>query len=139
MSSTRTAKDDSVFHQSRYASAPEFERGLVASMVAKRTALLDAKADRELVWWVQYLSHLPGGLTSVAVDILEKYSHRLGTPAMLKMGNRKSGNYSAAEVAEIRQEIPREFCRRFPLRGETENDIEKISRHPFSIDSRINA
>jgi len=34
--STRTAKDASIFHQNRYASSPEFERGLMANLVAKR-------------------------------------------------------------------------------------------------------
>jgi hypothetical protein len=121
MSSTRTAKDDSAFHQSCYASSPEFERGLVANMVAKRCTVLDAKADRELIWFVQYLSHQPGGLEGVAADLLKIFSHRLGTPAMVRIGNQK--NYSAVEVAEIRQEIPHEMILNFPLRGETDSQI----------------
>ncbi len=125
MSSTRRAKDDSVFHQNRYASAPEFERGLVANLVAKRCALLDARADRELIWFVQFLSHQPGGMAAVAVELLQKYSHRLGTLVMMKSESQK--NFTAAEVAAIRQEIPRELRRGFPLRGETHEDIRAIS------------
>jgi len=125
MSSTRHAKDDSVFHQSRYASSPEFERGLIANLVAKRCAILDDKADCELVWFVQYLSHQDGGLAAVATELLKKYLHRLGTAAMLKSESQK--NFSAAEVAAIRQEIPRELRRRFPLRGETKSAISAIS------------
>jgi hypothetical protein len=120
MSSTRTAKDDSAFHQSCYASSPEFERGLVANMVAKRCTVLGAKADRELIWFVQHLSHQPGGIAAVATGLLEKFSHRLGTPAMLKSGKQVGQNYTAAEVAEIRWEIPRQSRRNFPLRGETQ-------------------
>jgi hypothetical protein len=125
MSSTRKAKDDSVFHQNRYASSPEFERGLVANLVAMRCAALDDKADRELVWFIQYLSHQPGGLKALAATLLEKYPHRLGTPAMVKTGDAR--NYNAGQVAEIRQEIPRELRSRFPLRGETKTEIQNFS------------
>src|ERR1035438_141503 len=126
MSSTRTAKDDSVFNQSRYASSPEFERGLIANLVAKRCALLTAKADRELIWFVQYLSHQPGGLAAVAADLIEQFSHRLGTPAMLKIGKQAGQKYKASEVAEIRWEIPRQSRRNFPLRGETESLMSEM-------------
>ncbi len=58
---TPNSKDNTVFHQARYASSQEFERGLIANLVAKRAALLDAKEDRELIWFVQYLSLLTPG------------------------------------------------------------------------------
>ena len=61
MSSTRHAADGS-FHQERYASVSEFQHGLVANLVAKRTAQSDIKADRQLIWFIQYLSLLSGGL-----------------------------------------------------------------------------
>ncbi len=118
--STRKAKDDSVFHQSRYASSTEYERGLIANLVAKRCALLDDKADRELVWFIQHLSHQDGGLAAVAADLVKKFPLRLGTQKMVEIGNRKSQNYNAAEVNEIRRQIPRELRRNFPLRGEVD-------------------
>jgi hypothetical protein len=71
---TRTAKDDSVFHQSRYASSPEFERGLLANLVAKRCALLDDKSEIELIWFIHFLSHQPGGLAAVSREVGPKFN-----------------------------------------------------------------
>jgi histone H3/H4 len=131
--STRTAKDNSIFHQNRYASSAEFERGLIANLVAKRCSTLDAKADRELIWFVQYLSHQPGSMAAVVGDLLAKFPHRLGTPAMVAAGKRAGQNFNADEVAEIRQEIPRKLRRRFPLRGETQSEICKTQSERNSI------
>ena len=84
MSSTRRAKGDSIFRQDRYASSPEVERGLIANLVARRCSVLTDKADRELVWFIQYLSHQAGGVVGIAADLVNKFSHRLGTPSMVK-------------------------------------------------------
>ncbi|MGA2028550.1 MAG: ATP-binding protein [Verrucomicrobiota bacterium] len=127
MSSTRTAKDNSVFHQARYASSPEFERGLIANLVAKRCALLDDKADRELIWFIQYLSHQAGGLAAVADDLIKNFSHRLGPPAMVKIGKLVGKTYTTDEVLKIRPEIPRELRGKYPLRGEIDREI--LRRH----------
>ena len=70
MSSTRTAKADSGYHQNRWASSTEFERGLIANLVAKRAAMLDDPADRELVWALQAFSHESGGLAAVAAALV---------------------------------------------------------------------
>lgn len=131
--STRTAKDDAVFNQSRYASSPEFERGLIANLVAKRCALLGAKADRELVWFVQYLSHQPGGLASVAAELIARFADRLGTATMAKFSKADAQNFSAAEIREIRLELPRQLRRRFLLRGETPSAISAISDSKFEL------
>ena len=72
MSSTRKAKDDTVFHQYRYASSPEFGRGLIANLVARRCSVLDSKADRELIWWLQYQSHQAGSIPVLAQDLTSK-------------------------------------------------------------------
>ncbi len=122
MSSTRKAKDDSVFHQNRYASSPEFERGLLANLVAKRCSAVDDAADRELIWFVQYLSHQPGGIAGVAQELIARFSHRLGTPAMIAAG-KKEGVYTTEEVLKIRAELPPILRDQFPLRGEANQQI----------------
>ncbi len=131
MSSTRTAKDDSVFYQNRYASRPEFERGLMANLVAKRCALIDDKTDRELIWFVQFLSNQAGGLAALAKDLIVRYPDRIGTPTMLKSGKTKAQNYSAEEIRAIRFELPAKLRRRFPLYGETQHDLAELyhSKH----------
>ncbi|HEX3857689.1 MAG TPA: ATP-binding protein [Verrucomicrobiae bacterium] len=129
--STRKSKDNSVLHQNRFASSPEFERGVIATGAAKRCAILDDKKDRELVWFVHHLSHKDGGLAAVAVDLLKMYPHRLGTPSMVTFENRKSQKFNVDEVREIRMEMPRELRRQFPLRGETKSELYQISEDRF--------
>jgi hypothetical protein len=128
MSSTRIADDPTIFHQERYASSPEFERGLNAKMVAKRCALLNPR-DRELIWFIQYLSHKDGGVAAIAKELLKKFSHRLGTATMVQLGKKSSQNYTADEVRKIRIEISKSFRGHFILRGEINSDDK------FEIDS----
>ena len=126
MSNTRRAADNSVLHQNRFASSPEFERGLLANLVAKRTSILENKADRDLVWFVQYLSHQEGGLAAVATDLLRKYPERPGTKAMVGIGKGAGKKYTADEVRQIRPDLPRTFRRRFKLRGETNAELRAL-------------
>jgi hypothetical protein len=123
MSNTRRAKDETEFHQNRFASSPEFERGLSAKLVARRVAVLNRKADRELIWFLQYLSHQDGGLAAVASQLIEKYPDRMGTPAMLRFGKSGKQNYSADEVRKIRTELPANLRSDFALKGESEDEI----------------
>jgi len=127
MSNTRRASDNSVLHQNRFASAPEFERGLLANLVAKRVSILEDKADRELIWFLQHLSHRDGGLARVARELVTKYPERIGTAAMLQTGKPATKNYSSEEVRKIRMDLPRELRGRFPLQGETKHEIEGLS------------
>jgi hypothetical protein len=117
MSGTRTAKDDSVFHQAKFASSPDFEHGLYANLVAKRCALLPTPDARELVWFVQYLSH-HGGLPALAKELIEKSRHRLGPRAMVALAKSAGDLLDAGEVLKIRSELPRHLRGEFPLRGE---------------------
>jgi hypothetical protein len=117
MSSTRTAKDDSVFHQGRYASSPEYERGLLANLVAKRCALLTDKSEIELVWFVHYLSHQPGGLSAVAKELLAKYPDRIQTQEMANMKLKPGKTCTAEQVRKIRGDFPDEIASEFPLKG----------------------
>ena len=118
MSSTRKAKDDSVFHQDRYASSPEFERGLIANLVAKRAALLDAPEDRELVWAIQHRFRQPGGGAALAKNLIAKFPDRLQTPAMVGIGMKSDKVCRMGEVKAIRAEIPADIAEEFLLRGE---------------------
>jgi hypothetical protein len=95
--STRKAKDDSVFHQARYASSPEFERGLIANLVAKRTAILDDPADRELIWFIQYLSHRPGGLAVIAKDLVSRYADKI-QPSFDKLGRDRDSRINGPAI-----------------------------------------
>lgn len=119
MSSTRKAKDDSVFQQARFASSPDFERGLIANLVARRCTVLNEKADRELIWFIQYLSHQPGGIAALANDLIKKYPAMLQTLSMVQAGIERAGMCNTDSVRKIRGELPGEYADRFLLKGET--------------------
>jgi hypothetical protein len=76
MSSTRQATDGG-FHQERFCSAAEFEKGLLANLVAKRCEMLTDAKDRELIWFIQLLSHRDG-LEAVAADLVNRFPDRIG-------------------------------------------------------------
>ena len=132
---TRRAKDDSVFHQNRYASSPEFERGLLANLVAKRCTIVDDKADRELIWFIQYLSHQAGGLAAVAKDLIAKYPDRLQTKVMAEIGMKPGRNYNAAQVRKILRDLPHNEGYQYPLKGDVlgddfSTDLPSYYNHP---------
>ena len=116
MSSTRKAEDGTQFRQERYASSAQHERGLMANLVAARCETLERPEDRELIYFLQLLSHREGGLKKVVADLLAMAPENLGTPAMLKFGT-KGKIYSADKIKAIRAEmqIPAYM---FRLRGE---------------------
>lgn len=128
MSSTRHAQDDSVFHQSRYASSPEFEQGLIANLVARRLTKVASAADRELIWSIQSWSHQPGGLPALAKDLIARFPQRLGTQTMVAIG-KLDGDYSADEVRKIRRELLSCLRGEFPLKGETNREAAIIAFH----------
>jgi len=116
MSSTRHATGGPL-RQERFASSQEFERGLMANLVAKRCSLLECAENRELVWFLQLLSHEEGGLKNVARELCERFPDRLATPAMRQIGMKPGQKYNASQVQKVRAEIPgAEFD--FPLKGE---------------------
>ena len=57
MSSTRRAAPGTHPRQERFASSPQFERGLMANLVALRCEVIADKKQRELIWFLQGLSH----------------------------------------------------------------------------------
>lgn len=105
MSSTRRATDSIKFRQERFASAPEFERGLMGNLVAKRCALLERREDRQLIWFLQLLSHEAGGLGTLAADLTERYPERVATETMQKYGTKPGQAYSVKQVKNLREEF----------------------------------
>jgi hypothetical protein len=99
-------------------SSAEFERGLLATMVARRASVLDDPADRELLWFIHYLSHQKGGLKALVDVLLCKFSARIRTAGMLRIGKRSGQHYSPDEVRRIRREMPADDALDFRLRGE---------------------
>ena len=127
MSSTRTQKEPGKFRQEKFASSIEFERGAMANLVAKRTSLLNAAPDCELIWYLQRRSH-ECGMKQIAADLIAKYPQRLATPAMQKFGMQPDQIYSAAEVKEVRDAFP---IRNFLLFGEMAEDFDIcLLEHP---------
>lgn len=121
MSNTRTAKPGGPLSQQRYASSPAFERGVLANLVGPRCAVLERAQDRELVWFLQYLSHQEGGLKSLAGALTKE--GRIGTTSMLKFGKRPGQKYNADQVRAVRSEFRLDERGAFMLEGEKLNDI----------------
>jgi hypothetical protein len=119
MSSTRQTTDKGIFRQERFASSQEFERGLMANLVAKRCSVLSRAEDRELVWFIQLLSHQDGGLNKLAADLRVHFPERIATASMRQFGIKAGQVYSTRQVRAVRSEIPAgEFS--YPLKGEME-------------------
>ncbi|MGH7942048.1 MAG: hypothetical protein ACREFR_13355 [Limisphaerales bacterium] len=114
MSSTRRVSEGGTFSQERFASAQEFERGLMANLVAKRCSLLDPDS-RQLIWFLQLLSHRAGGIKKLAAELITKYPDRVATASMRKFGTKPDKVYSAAQVRAVRNEMG---SGGFPLYGE---------------------
>jgi hypothetical protein len=117
MSSTRHKIEAGPIRQERFASSAEIERGLVASMVAKRLSVVDDPEKRKLIWHLHRLSHTRG-LAVVANEIVALYGDRLGTKAMNFIQKTEGASYTASEVRDVRADLPRELKMEFPLRGE---------------------
>src|SRR5215472_3298965 len=118
MSSTRHAKPGSRFRQDKFSSSPEFETGLIANLVARRCSILDDPEEREIVWFLQLLSHRQGGIEKVARELAEQFKDRVGTLQMMKYGTKPGQVYNRDQVDHIRRFFPFPHCREFPLRGD---------------------
>jgi hypothetical protein len=123
MSNTRHAKEGARLRQERYCSSAEFDRGLMLHLVAKRCEMITAPADRELIYWLQAVSHEPGSLAQLACELTAKYADRIGTPVMFKLRLPAGKSYTPDQVKQVREEIP-DGLWDFPLRGEvTQKDV----------------
>lgn len=117
--STRKAETGSPFRQERYCSSAQLDRGLMANLVAARCDALDRAEDRELIHFLQLLSHREGGLKKVAAELVAKHPENVCTRSMLKFGIKAGKHYNAEQVKAVRDEMGKDWgC--FPLRGEEE-------------------
>jgi hypothetical protein len=123
--STRRSKDQSQFHQNRYASSAEFERGLLANLVAKRCALIESPATRELIWFVQHFSHQES-VKGLAAQLIEKFPHEIQTKEMAALKLRGK-TFNAEQVKQIRSAFPSEVSRKFLLKGEIDIATEFLN------------
>jgi hypothetical protein len=105
MSNTRHRKDGEPTQQG-FCSSAEYERGLLANIVAMRCGLLESAEERALVFSLQYHSWQPGGLEKLAGALLKRFPDRAVTPSMNKFGTKPGTVYSASQVKAIRTEIP---------------------------------
>ena len=124
MSNTRRASEGGAFRQERFASSPEYERGLMGNMVAKRCSVLERAEDRELIWFIQLVSHQPGGIKKLAADLIAGFPERIATDSMRKFGMKAGQIYTAKQVRIVREEIG---GKRFPLEGEIDSDEDLLS------------
>jgi len=65
---TRT-NQNGTFRPERFASSPVFDRALKANLVAARCSVLESAEQREICWFIQYLSLHAGGLRWLAVEV----------------------------------------------------------------------
>ncbi len=118
MSSTRTAKTGGPLRQERYASSLEYQRGLLANLVAQRCALPESPSERELIWFIQARSHAEGGLQLLCRQLVEAYPDRIQTPSMQRFKVARGRQVRAEWVKAIRDELPYADSESFLLRGE---------------------
>ena len=126
MSSTRHAEAERPLRQERFCSSPEFERGVMANLVAKRCDVLDDAQDRELVYFLQLLSHREGGLAKVAAEMVAMFPGRFATKSMQRFGMKAGQVYSAQQVRTVRAELEGgdpgerlgEDCTSYPLKSD---------------------
>ena len=126
---TRRTDSPNEFSQERYCSSPELQRGLMANLVAKRCSLISDPKDRELIWFIQLLSHAEGGLAKLSTGLCALFQERFSTHSMRQFGMKRGQIYSAEQVRAVRKEIADEqgqMCRDFPLKGD--NDYLALAR-----------
>jgi hypothetical protein len=128
MSNTRRAEPGTPLRQERWASSEEFERGLLGNLVARRCAALDDPEGRQLVCFLQALSHCEGGIEKVATELLTMFPDRVGTASMHRFGMKPGQVYSASQVKAIRREIKADDNPEWswPLRGDEGYRVEDL-------------
>lgn len=129
MSNTRHASPGSELRQGKFASSPEFAEGLLANLVTKRSRVTLNLEERRLIQSLQWLSHRDGGLSKVAVDLVQMNPGRLMTRGMGKI-RACGGCYSVKQAASVRDELPADIQEEFPLCGyPTAFDLLNVLSH----------
>lgn len=97
-------------------SSPDLQTGLLANCVARRVSALAEPEHRKLIWFLQYVSHQPGGLYKAAGEMIALWPERFTTKPMQNLGFEDVRIYNAEEVRQVRDAM--RDGRDFPLRGE---------------------
>jgi hypothetical protein len=107
MSSTRRVKQGMRREQNGWASAPEFDdlRGLSGTAVALKAELFDDPKTKTLLYFLQGVSLLPGGVRRIASELIEMFPERIGSPTMIKIGCKAGKRLSQAERDAIDEEL----------------------------------
>src|SRR4051794_12902960 len=125
MSSTRRAETGTPFRQERFSSSAEFERGLMGNLVARRCEVLERDEDRELVWFIQLLSHAPGGLAKLAAELLAIFPERVATKTMHEVGFKSGQIYNAPTVKRVRRDMDGDDALwEYPIEGDQQFEDE---------------
>lgn len=103
MSTRKQDPENSTFRQDSFSSSPEFERGVLANLVAARCQVLHDPETIAVLWWLQQVSWRVGGLDAFASVFLSSHQHLIGTGEMHRFGRAPGQIYSAEEVKEIRK------------------------------------
>lgn len=107
-------------------SSPDLQTGLLANCVARRVSTLADPEHRKLIWFLQYLSHQPGGLDRAAAEMLTLWPERFTTKTMQQIGFEEGRIYEPEEVKKARASMPGIYP--FPLRGEMTDSFSLCSR-----------
>lgn len=126
MSNTRHASDGERLSQERFCSSEDYEQGLLANLVARRCELLTDPSEAELLFFLQYHSHQPGGLKKFVRDLLAAFPERVATRTMQKLGLKDGQIYTPEQVEKVRDEHGAMYGD-FPLNGEY--DLENETYH----------
>jgi len=106
MSNTRYAEPGEPLAQNRFASSAAFDTGLLGNLVARRCEKLEKAEDRELVWFLQWVSHQAGGLRRFVRVFCQTYAEQIATRAMQRLGFKAGQIYNAEQVRAVRAEFP---------------------------------
>src|SRR4051812_21006949 len=105
MPTRRKDPDDGRFCQGAFASSAEFDRGILANLVAQRCHKLTDREEVAMLHWLQQVSWREGGLEKFTADFLAEHKAQVGTRSMLKFGTDRGRVYNASEVRSVRSEI----------------------------------
>ena len=144
MSSTRRVDPNEPLSQERYMSSPEFAelQAISGTAVAKRCALLESPAKRELLWFYQGLS-LPqyGGLRRVAKEWIANFPSRFVVPDRKELEGVNPNLWDPSRRYDPRLQpapLTRQECERFALGRTWGYEDRAQSIEEFLVDICIN-
>jgi len=128
MSSTRRVNDGQRRKQNGWASATEFDelRGLNGTAVALKAELFDDAKTKELLYFLQGVSLLPGGVRRIASELIEMFPERIGSPTMIKIGCKPGKRLTQEERAAIDEELNHSDTTWAILRRDVDSDTREL-------------